>query len=42
MGKASGRVTMTAEYAKELLRRHPDWIIKDGQIGHPDDFEKKS
>ena len=41
MAKATGRVSMTEAYAQELLKDHPDWIIANGMIGHPDDIAQE-
>ena len=38
MATKKGRVTMTEAYAKHVRRDHPEWVIKDDVIGHPDDI----
>jgi len=38
MATTKGRVTMTEAYAKRVLQDHPEWVIEDGVIGHPDDI----
>ena len=40
--KITGRVTMTAEYAAQLLRDHPEWVEHNGVIGAPEDFQDEA